>query len=188
MNMTSFNIDDRSRCTEVRALLSEYTDSSLSGRQAWEVEKHLAGCGACAAEAREMQATVQLLRAAPRFDTSDTFMASLHARLDTVDPRFTSDRSTWGRIKGWLSGSDSALVRSRVPVLGLGLAATALALMMATNRPVENTPAIVPSVSSASDGVHVSVAASASSPFSDPAADNLEYRADARSSGSPKSF
>ena len=81
-----FNNNIGSGCEGFRTLLSEYVDNTLSAHQAWEVEKHLTGCDECTAEVRMIHATVQLLHAAPRRDTSDTFMASLHARLDTIDP------------------------------------------------------------------------------------------------------
>src|SRR5207248_6230062 len=69
--MIPFNDGSGSKCEEVGALLSEYTDNRLSTHKAWVVEKHLAGCASCAEEARQMRATVDLLRSAPRFDTDD---------------------------------------------------------------------------------------------------------------------
>jgi anti-sigma factor RsiW len=187
MNMAPINKNSDSICREVRALLSEYTDNSLSARQAWEVEKHLTGCGDCANEARELQATVQLVRSAPRYDTSDTFMASLHARLDTIDPSVASGPPLWMIIRGWFSGTGDSSRRNRVPVLSLGLAAVAIALLFTVDRP-QDTPITVTSSTPTSDGVHVSVASSANSPFSDPAADNLEFRANGRSGSAATPF
>ena len=185
--MFSINNQDDARCDDVRKLLSEYVDSTLSARRAWEVEKHLTGCGACSEEVRQLQATIQILRSVPRLDTSDTFMAALHARLDTVDPAIQADRSPWRRLQGWFLGTGHALARNRVPALSLGLAAAAVALMVSVRRPVEPVAAVPPPAATA-DSVHVSIASSASSPFSDPAADNLEYRLGGRSPGASAPF
>jgi anti-sigma factor RsiW len=176
-------INDRA-CNACRALLSEYTDNTLPAHDAWEVEKHLAACDGCASEARQLRATVDLLRMAPRRDTSDTFMASLHARLDTVDPALGRGRSAWERVRGWFAGSDGPSFANRVPALSFGIAVAALALLFASNRP--NEPA-TPSAAAVTppDSVHVSIAASANSPFSDPAAENLEFRAGSKSTSGP---
>ena len=170
-------------CADVRAALSEYTDNTLSAQRTWRVEKHLTGCAACALEARRIQATVQLLRDTPRLDTSDTFMASLHARLDTVDPTIVGERSWQHRLSAWFSGSNNSFEGNRAPLLSLGFAAGMLALLMVVNRPVEPVIATSPT-SATSDSVHVTLATSANSPFSDPAADNLEFRS-AGHSGRP---
>src|SRR4051812_16258258 len=121
--MFSRNSQDNERCTGIRPHLLEYIDNTLPARRAWEIEKHLTGCGSCSQEVREMQATVQLLHAAPRLDTSDHFMASLHARLDTVDPSAIPGLSVWQRVQGWFSIAGGPLYRHRVPALSLGLAA-----------------------------------------------------------------
>lgn len=185
--MFSTNNRDNADCNAVRKLLSEYVDSTLSTSNAWEVEKHLAACGGCSDEVRQLQATVDLLRSAPRFDTSDSFMAALHARLDTVDPSMPVGLTPWQRLQGWFFGAGGVLGRSRVPALSLGFAAVAVALVISVRRPIETvSPPPAPAVTS--DSVHVSIASAASSPFSDPAADNLEYRLGGRSSGSSAPF
>ena len=185
--MFPVNNRDNSSCGKVHAMLSEYIDNSLSARRALEVEKHLAGCAACSVEVREVQETVQFLRLAPRLDTSDSFMAALHVRLDTVDPSTMPSPSLLQRIMGWLGLSGESAGDRRLPAIGLGFAAVALALIVTVHWPVE-TVAPAPAVLPTSDSVHVSIASSASSPFSDPAADNLEFRSGARSSGAAASF
>lgn len=167
-------------CKDVQPLLSDYTDNSLSARHVWAVEKHLAGCSACASEARELRATVDLLRSIARLDTSTDFMAALHARLDTVEP---SSLSAWQRLKSWLADSGGPVIGRRVPALGLSLAAAAAALTLVMHRPMEPAAVVASAVPQAADSVHISVASSASSPFSDPAADNLEFRSSARGAG-----
>ena len=181
------NRRDGARCSDIRVVLSEYIDNTLSARNAWEVEKHLTDCSSCSGEVREMQATVQLLRTAPRFDTSDHFMAALHARLDTVDPSAATGGPMWRRVREWLANAGASVVANRVPALSLGFAAAAITLVLTVNRPVEPGNAAVSAVA-ASDTVHISIASSASSPFSDPAADNLEFRSGARSAGSAAPF
>lgn len=167
---------DKAMCADVQSLLSDYIDNSLSARQVWEVEKHLAGCPECAEAAHQMQATVQALHTAPRFDTGDNFMAALHARLDGLEP--ARSRSVLGAFRGWLAGTGESLQRHRLPVFGLGLATAALAVLFITNKPVE-TPPLPTAPAMTSEVVHISVAASANNPFADPAADNLEFRSPA---------
>jgi len=181
------NSQENSHCSGIRILLSEYIDNTLSARQAWDVEKHLTNCGACSKEVREMKATVQLLRSAPRFDTSDGFMAALHARLDTVDPTLAAAVSPWRRLHLWFSNAGASLYGSRVPALSFGLAAVTIALVVTFNRPGQPVT-VAPAPAIASDSVHISIASSANSPFSDPAADNLELRSGASSSGSTVPF
>ena len=185
--MFPVNNRDNSSCGKVHAMLSEYIDNSLSARRALEVEKHLAGCAACSVEVREVQETVQFLRLAPRLDTSDNFMAALHARLDTVDPSTMLPPSLLHRVSGWLGLSGEAAGGRRLPAIGLGFAAVALTVIIAVNRPVD-TVLPAPTMQPTSDSVHVSIASSASSPFSDPAADNLEFRSGGRLSGPAASF
>ena len=163
-----------SQCSRVQALLAEYTDNTLSGGSAWEVEKHLAACSGCSAQAREMKAMVQLLRVAPTRDTSDTFMASLHARLDTVDPALVPARSLGRRIYSWLMGGENAFISGRLPALSLGVAVVAIAIVWSSNRVI--APVAVNAAAGTNPEVHIAVASSANSPFSDPAADNLELR------------
>jgi hypothetical protein len=105
-------------------------------------------------------------------------MARLHERLDTVDPSLAAGESPWERLRAWVFGVDRSLYSNRVSVLGLGIAAAAAVLFFGINRP--DSPAIAPPAPAASDSVHMSIASSASSPFSDPAADNLEFRSGAR--------
>ena len=174
-------------CADVRASLSEYTDNLLSAHSAWSVEKHLAGCTACAAEAREMQATVALLRSVPRLDTSDDFMALLHAKLDTMDPETTSEQSPWTRMRAWLLASNSRPFANRVPAMSLGLAVVAVTLFVAANRP-GNPGITAATMAPGFESVHVSIALSANSPFSDPAADNLEFRSSSLRTGAPAPF
>ncbi len=185
--MIPTNKQEGSECGGMRELLSEYIDNSLSARQVWEVEKHLTNCDSCSCEVREMKATVHLLHSAPRFDTSDNFMAALHGRLDTVDPSTSMEMSLWRRLQSWFSGAGASVYCSRVPALSLGFAAVAIALVVTFNHPGQPVNPL-PAPAAASDSVHVSIASSANSPFSDPAADNLEFRSGAPASGNAAPF
>jgi len=186
--MIPFNKNRKSECEAFRALLSEYIDNTLSAHEAWEVEKHLTDCDACTTEVRMIKATVQLLHNAPRRDTSDTFMASLHARLDTVDPTIAGEQSLLGRLRSWFSIGMNSFAGGRGPALSLGVAVCALALLLIANRPAEPPIVATQPAPAVSDTVHISIAASAGSPFSDPAADNLELRAAGHSGRAPSSL
>jgi len=185
--MDLLNYSGNRDCTGIRRLLSDHVDNNLSARQAWDVEKHLAACRPCAAEARAMKAAVDLLRAAPVADTSDDFMARLHARLDTVDPAIVGNPSVWDGVRRWWGGIDLAPFTRRVPVVSLGLAAAAVAIIIVANRPAD-PPGQSSAPISSGDGVVASVASSANSPFTDPAADNLEFRSRSGSSSAPVPF
>jgi hypothetical protein len=168
-------------CGKVQPLLSEYLDNTLSGRQVWTVERHLAACAECAALSREMQAAVQLLQAASRYDTGDDFMAKLHARLDAVAPEAARARPRLESVRDGLAGVLEALRNYRAPALGLGMAAmAALSIVLLLPHP---TPATVetggpPSLAPiAAQPLRRNVALAASNPLDDPAAANLEANA-----------
>src|SRR3954469_19641366 len=115
--MIPFNNNRGAECKSFKALLSEYVNNTLSAPEAWEVEKHLTGCDACATDVQMIRATVDLLHVAPRHDTTDTFMASRHARLDTVDPNIVGEGSLWHRLRAWFSSVNGSLGGSRAPAL-----------------------------------------------------------------------
>ena len=170
-------------CQKTQNLLSDYMENTLSGREAWSVEKHLTLCQPCATSLRELQATVSLLQAAPRLDTSHDFMARLHAQLDNVEPEA---QSPLARFAGWrdrMADFGVALRNPRVPAIGFSLSAVALIAALAVNQfapgnsPVNNAPVSVqsPAAKAASaQTLNHNVALSASNPFDDPAAANLE--------------
>ncbi len=166
-------------CGKIPSLLSEYVDDTLSGRQVWEVEKHLAECADCAALLHEMRATVQLMQAAPHYDTSDDFMAKLHTRLDTLEPQKTPGRPRLEAVRDWLADAQEALRTRRAPALAFGTAMLALAVFLLLPRPVTGPsggnlpvpPSMTPPPTAA---LQRSVALAANNPLDDPAAANLE--------------
>ncbi len=182
--MTQTNYPESGLCQNVRSLLSEYQENALSARQTWEVEKHLATCPDCATESRQLQATVQLLREAPRRDTGDDFMARLHARLDEA-AETSAPRPTWRQAaQDWLAGTRALLTPRRMaPALGLSLAAATLTGIVVFNRPAATTSLSLPVGASsaahsaavaASEPLEKNVALAASNPFDDPVAAHLE--------------
>ena len=173
--MRPLDNQDNRNCGKVQALLSEYVDNALSAREVWEVEKHLAACPECAAQAREMQAAVHLLRSVERRDTSADFMARLHARLDSLGPQQTRSPSLRDTVQGWLAGLRDPLRLNRLPALGLSLAMAAAVLFFALNRPVTTvTPSGTPVQPISVEPLRRHVALSASNPFDDPVAATLE--------------
>ena len=184
--MTEFSIMNAD-CRKAEALLSEYVDDTLSARDMFEVEKHLAGCKPCSHTAELMQSTVNILRAAEALDTSNDFMAKLHSRLDTLGP-VPARRSLVGSFKDWLADVRQQINRKPIPALSLGMASF---IAVAALFNVSRGPAVGIKIDVAE---HVSqvdldrhVAVTASNPFDDPVAAKLEAEGNGSgsSSGSP---
>lgn len=183
--MTSSNFNNRpdtdAICAQVQALLPEYNENALATRQAWEVEKHLTTCAACSEVSRQLQATVELLHARPHLDTSDDFMARLHAQLDTLEP----NRSWKTTLQGWLVDAHQTLSVRRWPALGVGVAlASVVGAAFVVTRPTVNPP-VPPVMNSFAEQTQIApitaqrneqqhVALTASNPFDDPVAAHLE--------------
>jgi anti-sigma factor RsiW len=163
-------------CGPARELLNGFLDNRLSARQTWVLEKHLADCPACAQLARQMEQTVSLLRQLDRRDTSDFFMANLHARLDAEEAASPARRSPIAAIREWPTLFLETLDARRWPAVGLGLALTALValLLMPQQGPVP-VPETQPAAPQASinQPLRRNVALSAANPLDDPAAANL---------------
>lgn len=184
--MVSTHANDNRECAQMQPLLSDYLDNTLSARQVWNVEKHLAACAECAALCREIRATVRLLQAAPRFDTGGDFMAKLHARLDSVEPERPLSRSRLTALRDGWAGLVATLRQRPVPALSLGFAVTALLALLlmphggsvkpsdlpAPPPPLASTPAPL-----AAQSLRRNVALAAANPLDDPAAANLEAHA-----------
>ncbi|HZO91848.1 MAG TPA: zf-HC2 domain-containing protein [Chthonomonadaceae bacterium] len=173
---TSYAFENKD-CEQTQALLTDYLGNTLSARQAWQVEKHLAACAECARISREMQATVHLLRTAPRYDTSADFMAKLHARLDAVEPEAPRARPLLTAAQDGLMRVLEALRRRPAPALGMGMAVTALIALLLVSRPAsDNNPGTAPPPPApiVEQPLRRNVALAASNPLDDPAAANLE--------------
>ncbi len=162
--------DNESDCLTVQARLSDYIDSNLSARQVLDVEGHLTGCAHCATLARQMQSTVDLLHSAQQRDTSDDFMAKFHARLDGVEP--TRSRGVLQAMRDWLNTLREPMMIGRIPALGLSMGVVALLIFFAAPTQPGHPQVAAPSQFAAP--LSYNVALTASNPFDDPAAANLE--------------
>ncbi len=174
-------------CRLTQSCLSEYVDNTLSAHQVWEVEKHLTLCTECSEAARNMQATVQLLHDAVRFDTGDDFMAKLHARLDGLEPdaMLAPKRSlvTWAQDLFERVRID--LTSYRIPVLNFGVATAGMGAMVVLAlvwRPASEVPQIggggninnnIAVTRTMHEDLQRNLALTASDPLGDVAAENL---------------
>jgi len=183
-----------SGCRSVEPLLADYLENALSAREIWEVEKHLTACPACTQLSQQMQATVQILRTADRYDTGDDFMAKLHARLDEVEPMRDTAQNSLGTRQGMgVFGVQGRSLRERVqngmdnlrsgmrswhlPALATGLAAATLLLVVHGNTPVTPSKVVPPTIiarTPPSEDLSRQVALVASNPFDDPVAAKAE--------------
>lgn len=192
MSLPAYN--ENTACRSIEPLLAEYQENALSARQVWEVEKHLTVCAACTQLWQQMQATVQALQSAERYDTGDDFMARLHARLDTLEPEMVSGRSHKETAQAdrngtmphrrslkeatqdWLTGLRLGLRAWQFPALTAGFAAATLVLMAYGNFSIapaaHTTPPAV--AHTAAPVLSQQVAFVASNPFDDPVAAKAE--------------
>lgn len=172
-------------CAAIQAQLAEYTENTLSGRQVWDVEKHLAHCADCARMSREMQTTISLLKNTERRDTGDDFMARLHARIDMLEPEIVRAPSLGSILRDGLAALGSVLRSPRIPALSLGVAVTAAALFLIFPRSVPHTAQNansalkpIPVTQIAAEPLRRNAALAARNPFDDPVAATLEANAE----------
>lgn len=181
MKTTEHNQPLSADCRPAHSLLSDYVDNTLSARQALEVEKHLSVCPECALLTRELRAMVNLLHISERSDTSDDFMAKLHARLDGLEPEAARPRFSVAAVRDWFAGLRVSLRAIHVPALSMGVAGTALIAFLVFQRAPQPdaTVKVVPVVTDTltEETLHRNVALAASNPFEDPAAANLAAHA-----------
>ena len=85
------------RCEQVRSLLNDYCEGSLSEAMRERVEAHLRGCAACRREAQFVQAIWRGLRTMPEVAPP----ADLHARIMTHVRANTRVREAQGRVALW---------------------------------------------------------------------------------------
>lgn len=177
-------------CRRLQQSLSEYMDNTLSARQVWEVEKHLAACKECSAASRQMQATVQLLHSVDRFDTGDDFMAKLHARLDGFAPEPARRRGVTDWAQGVFESLRSGVTQQRLPALNFGMAAAGVAVLLffvpqsltvgpnssqgGKNDGIIKTVLMTDAMHDTNDNLQRNVALTANDPLGDVAAENLE--------------
>src|SRR5689334_14486564 len=68
-------------CTKTRERLEAHVDGMLAPAERAEVERHLAGCADCAAEAQKLRSLHELLAGSPAVEPSAGFEASFLTRL-----------------------------------------------------------------------------------------------------------
>ncbi len=69
-------------CTEIQNNLSAFLDGELSAGEKAEMEKHLAECGACSAEAERMRKVVGLVAGLPRVKALGDFTSRVHRAIE----------------------------------------------------------------------------------------------------------
>ena len=127
---------------------------------------------------------MSLLRSTARFDTSDDFMARLHARLDTAAPTPARRPSVMERTREALGGVRAGFAKRRIGSLNLGMAAAGVAALLFMAQNTLTTPAIKTNsggnaaVSPAAmktvhENLQRNVALTANDPLGDVAAENL---------------
>ena len=104
-------------CEEVRELLPAYADGELDAARALAIEKHLAGCAACAARLQEARALSKALGThAPYHRMPD----ALRARLSASLPREAAQPGRSAPHRQWLP-LGAALAAGMVLALGANL-------------------------------------------------------------------
>jgi anti-sigma factor RsiW len=166
-------------CSKAQSHFSEYVDNGLSARDMWELERHLAGCPECSLLAQHMQDTVAILRSTELIDTSDSFMGSLHSRLDELGP-VSDRRSPLAVINEWVVAVRQMIAARPASALSVGMASLLVVAVLFSFRSVATAVATVNPIASATservsqEALDRHVAVIASNPFDDPVAAKLE--------------
>ena len=69
-------------CSQIVALLVDYVEGRLAEERRTQLERHLAGCGSCAAALNTYRSTVSLLGSLTEDDLPDELRMRLRAFLD----------------------------------------------------------------------------------------------------------
>ncbi len=172
-------------CSEVQRRLGEYIDNTLSGREVWDIERHLAACTECNMVLAQTTHTITLLQHAPLQDTGVDFMANLHSRLDTLGP-VGGRRTIRDMAADLFMAIQTHLVLKPVRTLGMGVAALGAAALMVTVPAALHTrvPAPLAGEVISQENLDRHVAVTASNPFDDPVAAKLEAEASGPDIGS----
>ena len=86
----------KTRCHEVRGMLSEYIDNRLDSEVRGVVERHLEICAACSNELESLQMTVRLLHQVPEMPTPRSFAVR---EADVVRERVPTKARRWGQLR-----------------------------------------------------------------------------------------
>jgi len=156
-------------CETARQLLSEYVDGTLSARNVFRVECHLAACHTCAALAHDLRRTVGAVSRLPAIAAPEGFAERLARRLQSVEPA--------PRRRAWVASLVEVLRPRLVPAMGALGACAVLAALLLLPRPSPGPPPASEAEQQAATHRLQSVVLSATDPFEDLAAANLAAHA-----------
>lgn len=135
-------------CNERRPLLGADVDRELSANDAWRIQQHLEGCGACRSERERLVALGRAVRLAEYHRAPDALRARLVAGLpatageppDTHGPRWFERLGLRGAAAGWPRPPAVALPGlGWIVALGIALAAAAVLTMTAHRAAIDRT-------------------------------------------------
>jgi anti-sigma factor RsiW len=116
-------------CSEIRPLLSAFSDGELEPAELLKVARHLAGCPQCESEAADLGALGAHLRES--FESAVSvipmagFVEAVQARIAGLKP------SPWRRLRRWFESLDQA-ISPTISVASAALAAAALTAILLT--------------------------------------------------------
>lgn len=84
-------------CADVEILLCDYVDGTLHGEQKSAVERHLAGCEACAELVRDASSAVSFMERVPAVEPPAELMTRLMFEAGTVRERYRPSATGWLR-------------------------------------------------------------------------------------------
>ncbi len=171
--MSNFNQNEDRACQSIEALLPQYIENLLAARTMLEVESHLTRCRTCSQQCRQLEATVNLLQSMDRLETSDDFMAKLHAKLDTVVPETGLHLSFFASLREMVYRLQQART---VPILSASMTMAGVIAFAILYHPMPLRTVPVPAAAKigVEQPLQRNVALAAVNPFDDPAAANLE--------------
>lgn len=111
-------------CVELERLLSEHAEGALDDVRKAEVERHLAACPACAAEARDAAAAVALLKRAERVEPPPELVTRIVFQLTAAMAQRPA------RKPSWLSSLGVFLEPVLQPRFSMGMAMTILSFSL----------------------------------------------------------
>lgn len=111
-------------CIELERLLCEYAEGSLDEARKAEVERHLAACPACAAEARDAAAAVSFLRRAERPEPPPELVTRIVFQLTAGMAQRPA------RKRSWLSSLGVFMEPVLQPRFSMGMAMTILSFSL----------------------------------------------------------
>lgn len=112
-------------CTELEVLLPDYLDGTLGASQAAEVESHLAGCGSCAALARDSKLALEFM------ERSAEVQPPAYLALKILEETASGRHGRLGNpagARGWFQRIAQPLIQPRL-VMGMALTIFSFSVM-----------------------------------------------------------